>query len=138
MDTLVGYFKTKGRVLKAQEYSLEMDTPIRIQQIRNIYGSWNTMEKLIMARLRSNRPAITDVNDVIAARNRADEEQRLEVQKAGEDQEEKASSQLQKDYDAELAAIAAINPPSFKEEVIEEKVEEVVITKETKGSTKKS
>ena len=134
------YFKTKGRVLKAQEYSLEMDTPIRIQQIRNIYGSWNTMEKLIMVRLRSNRPATTDVDEVIAVRNKADEEQRLAVQQAGEDQEEKTARQA--DYEAELAAVAAINPPSLKasEEKVEEKVEEVVTTaaKETKGSTKKS
>jgi len=110
LETLDLYFKTKGRVLRPQEYARETDTPIRLQQVRNIFGTWNRMEKLLMARDRLDQDAITDVNEVIAARNRALNEARLQWIEASENQDAKALREAQAQYVAEKLAANAATP----------------------------
>lgn len=111
LSTLAQYFETKGRVLKASEYARETDTPIRIQQIRNIFGCWNRMEKLIMAKKnRDGLEAITDVNEILEARNRALEEDRQQWIKASENQDEKARREAEALQVAEKLARNAATP----------------------------
>ena len=105
IETLKQYFDNKGRVLSVQEYSRETDTPIRIQQVRNIFGSWNKLEKLLMAReLRTAPDVITDVNDVIAARNKALYEESKQWREASENQDAKALREAEAQHIAEVLA----------------------------------
>lgn len=110
LETLDQYFKTKGRVLNSQEYARETDTPIRLQQVRNIFGCWNRMEKLLMARDRVDQDAITNVNDVLAARNKALNEERLRWIEASENQDAKALREAEAQYVAEKLALNAATP----------------------------
>lgn len=111
LETLDEYFKTKkGRILTSQEYSRETDTPIRIQQIRNIFGSWNRMEKLLMAKESREDLATTNVNDVIAARNAALNEERLKWLAASENQDAKALREAKAQVVAEKLAANAATP----------------------------
>src|SRR6476646_8400585 len=111
IDSLNSYFKTKGRVLTSQEYSRETDTPIRIQQVRNIFGSWNRMEKLLMARdKRTAEAPITDVNEVINARNEAAYEAAKMWREASENQDAKARREAEAQVVAEKLALNAATP----------------------------
>lgn len=110
LETLRDYFNTKGRVLTAQEYSRETDTPVRIQQIRNIFGCWNRMEKLIMARERRGSDAPTNVNDIIAERNKALNDARNQWIEASENQDAKAVREAEAQVVAEKIALNASTP----------------------------
>lgn len=112
LETLDQYFKTKkGRILTSQEYARETDTPIRLQQVRNIFGSWNRMEKLLMAKeSREDLGAITDVNEIIAARNLAANEARDQWKKASENQDKKAVREATAQVVAEKLAANAATP----------------------------
>ncbi len=111
LDTMDQYFKTKGRILNPQEYSRETDTPIRLQQVRNIFGTWNKMEKLLMAReANATSDQITDVNDVIAARNKAAWEAQQQWRAASENQDKKAIREAQAQVVAEKLALNAATP----------------------------
>ena len=105
LETLKQYFDKKGSVLKPLEYSRETDTPIRIQQVRNIFGSWNRMEKLLMAReSRTGPDVITDVNEVIALRNKALYDEAAAWREASEDQDAKALREAEAQHIAEVLA----------------------------------
>ena len=111
LETLESYFKTKGRVLKAQEYSRETDTPIRLQQVRNVFGTWNRMEKLLMARDARTAPdAITDIEDVLAARNKALFEADKAWKEASENQDKKAQREAEAQHIAEILTANAATP----------------------------
>lgn len=111
IETLDTYFKKKGRVLNAQEYSRETDTPIRVQQVRNIFGTWNKMEKLIMARDARTAPeAITDIEDVLAAKNAAAYEAAKQWREASENQDKKARREAEAQHVAEVLAANAATP----------------------------
>lgn len=111
LDTLVAYFKEKGRVLTVQEYARETDTPIRLQQVRNIFGSWNKVEKLIMAREGRTAPdAITDIDDVLAARNKTLSDAENAWKQASENQDKKARREAEAQVIAETLAINAATP----------------------------
>ena len=108
LDTLYNYMKTKGHVLNSQEYSRETDTPVRIQQIRNIFGSWNRLEKLLMAREAAK--AITDVDAVLKARNDAALEAAKQWKEASEDQDAKARREAEAQVVAEILSKNAATP----------------------------
>ncbi len=111
IETLKQYFDKKGRVLNSQEYSRESDTPIRIQQVRNIFGSWNRMEKLLMAReTRGAADPITDVNEVIAARDKALYDAAAQWREASENQNAKALREAEAQHIAEVLALNAATP----------------------------
>jgi hypothetical protein len=111
LETLNEYFKAKGRVLKAQEYARETDTPIRLQQVRNVFGTWNKMEKLLMARdERIGSDQITDVDDVIAARNKSAWEAQQAWKAASENQDKKALREAEAQHVAEKLALNAATP----------------------------
>lgn len=107
LDTLEKYFQTKGRVLNAQEYARETDTPIRLQQVRNIFGTWNKVEKLLMAREQDTDGQITDVDALIAERNKTQWEAIQLWKKAGENQDAKALREAEAQHVAEVLAVNA-------------------------------
>lgn len=111
LRTLADYFNTKGRVLTSQEYARETDTPIRIQQVRNIFGSWNRVEKLLMARDGRTAPdAITNVDELIAERNAAAWEAAKQWKEASENQDKKARREAEAQVVAEVLAANAATP----------------------------
>lgn len=111
IETLAEYFKEKGRVLSYQEYSRELDTPIRVQQIRSMFGTWNKVEKLLMAREGRTAPdVITDIDDVLAARNKAAAELEASWKEASENQDKKARREAEAQVVAETLAKNAATP----------------------------
>lgn len=110
IETLRTYFQTKGRVLSAQEYSRETDTPIRIQQLRNIFGSWKKVENLLMASDRITADQVTDVDAVINARNAALNEAAKQWREASENQDVKARREAEALAVAEVLAANAATP----------------------------
>lgn len=108
IETLRTYFEQKGRVMSAQEYSRQTDTPIRLQVLRAMFGSWNKVEKLVMARTASD--AITDIDDVLAARNRAASEADAQWRAASENQDKKAEREAAANALATKLALNAATP----------------------------
>jgi len=108
IQTLAEYFETKGRVMSRQEYTRETDTPIRFQQLVTLFGSWNKVEKLLMA--REARDAITNIDEVLAAKNRAALEANKQWREASENQDKKALREAEAQYVAEVLAKNAATP----------------------------
>lgn len=108
---LIKYFKEKGRVLTIQEYSHETDTPVRVQSIKQAFGSWAKMEKLIMA--KDNRVSATNglnVNKVIEERNKAAYDAAAQWAEASENQDAKAMREAEAQAVAETLARNAATP----------------------------
>jgi hypothetical protein len=110
LEILDAYFKTKGHVLNSQEYSHETDVPIRLQQVRNIFGSWNRLEKLLMAKDRIEEEGITDLQGVLDARNKAANDARNQWIEASENQDAKALREAEAQHSAEILALNAATP----------------------------
>lgn len=112
IDVLIEYFDKKGRVLTAQEYTREDDTPIRFQQIRQMFGSWGRMEKILMARreFRDSDEPITNVNEVIAERNKAQLAAEKAWKEASENQDKKVAREAEAQVVAEKLAANAATP----------------------------
>jgi membrane glycosyltransferase len=114
LETLDQYFKDKGRIMKSNEYARETDTPIRLQQVRNIFGSWNRVEKLLMAReARSAPEPTTNVNEVIAEANAKALDELKAAQAIREDLEAKVAAEADANAKAEELALAAANPETI-------------------------
>lgn len=111
LETLRHYFEQKGRVLNSQEYTREADAPVRTPQIRNLFGSWGKMEKLLMAN-DANVPATNglDVDAVIKARNDAAAAAAAEWKAASENQDAKAKREAEAQAVAEVLARNAATP----------------------------
>lgn len=108
IEALEKYFEEKGRVLTAQEYIREEDTPIRFQQVRLMFGSWPKMEKIIMARENADNNAFSDVDDIIRQNNQRQADVEAKWKEASENQEAKAEREAEAQVVAEkLAANAA-------------------------------
>ena len=99
IDTLKEYFDKKGRVLTAQEYVREKDTPIRFQIVKNMFGGWGRMEKIVMAR-DNNNGAITDVDEVIRLRN----EKQLAFEQQWKDASENQEAKMKREQEAKKVA----------------------------------
>ena len=80
------YFDQKGRVLSPQEYARETDTPVRVQSIKALFGSWTKMEKLIMADEKARSSNGLNVDALIKERNAAAFEAARQWKEAGENQ----------------------------------------------------
>lgn len=108
---LIKYFKEKGRVLNIQEYSRETDTPIRVQQIVQVFGSWIKMEKTIMAtETKVSATNGLNVDALIEARNAAEYEAAKQWKEASENQDAKARREAQAQVVAETLAANAATP----------------------------
>lgn len=107
---LTKYFKEKGRVLTPQEYARETDTPVRVQTVKQVFGNWTKMEKVIMA---DNKPSATDglnVDEVLRARNDAAYEAARQWREASENQDVKAVREAEAQVVAEVLARNAATP----------------------------
>lgn len=108
---LIKYFEEKGRVLTIQEYSRETDTPVRVQSIKEAFGSWTKMEKSIMnLDNKASSSSGINVDQVIADRNKAAYEAAVQWREASEDQEEKAAREAEAQVVAETLARSAATP----------------------------
>lgn len=108
---LIKYFEEKGRVLTIQEYSRETDTPVRVQSIKEAFGSWTKMEKSIMnLDNKASSSSGINVDQVIADRNKAAYDAAVQWREASEDQEEKAAREAEAQVVAETLARNAATP----------------------------
>lgn len=110
LPALIKYFKLKGRVLSAQEYSREADTPVRIQSIKEIFGSWKRMENIIMATENGRPKARTNVDALIRERGAAEQEAAAQWKEASENQDVKARREGEAQVVAEILAKNAATP----------------------------
>lgn len=108
---LIKYFEEKGRVLTIQEYSRETDTPVRVQSIKQAFGSWTKMEKSIMN--KDNKASASNginVDQVIADRNKAAYDAAAQWKEASENQDKKAMKEAEAQVVAETLARNAATP----------------------------
>lgn len=104
------YFEEKGRVLTAQEYSRETDTPIRFRVLKNLFGSWSQVERLMRREFREDNGPETDIAEVLAARNnKINEAQDIWVQ-ASENQDKKSAREAEAQALGEKLALNASTP----------------------------
>jgi hypothetical protein len=104
---LIKYFNKKGRVLTIQEYARETDTPVRVQEIRPLFGSWKKMERLIMA---DEKAPNLNVDELIRARAEAQQAANEQWRQASENQDEKARREAEAQFVAEVLARNAATP----------------------------
>lgn len=102
VELLDEYFDTKGRVYNLAEYKLATDSPVRFQILLQHFGSWNRVERIMLARRHERAEVHNDVDEVLAARNAAE----LEA------------------IEAAKAAKAALNEVPVEEEPVKEPVKE--------------
>ena len=110
LKALIKYFAQKGRVLTVQEYSREADTPVRIQSIKETFGSWKRMENIIMATENGRREARTNVNDLIRQRGETEQAAAAQWKEASENQDVKARREAEAQVVAEVLAKNAATP----------------------------
>lgn len=104
------YFEQKGRVLSPQEYARETDTPVRVQSIKALFGSWAKMEKLIMADEKAPASNGLNVDALIKERNAAAYEAARQWKEASENQDVKARREAEAQAVAEVLARNAATP----------------------------
>jgi hypothetical protein len=107
---LINYFKQKGRVLDLQEYSRETDTPVRIQTIKDVFGSWKKMENIIMANENGRAKGGTNVNELVREVVAAEQAARDSWTEASENQDVKARREAEAQVVAEILAKNAATP----------------------------
>jgi len=105
------YFETKGRVLTPQEYARETDTPVRVQEVKRIFGTWARMENTIMA--TDNKAAPTsglNVDALLKERNESANAAANQWKEASENQDVKARREAEAQAVAETLARNAATP----------------------------
>lgn len=107
---LIKYFEQKGRVLTPQEYSRETDTPVRISDIKEIFGSWKRMETLIMATDKVPATNGLNVDALIKERNEAAHAAAVQWKEASENQDVKSRREAEAQAVAEVLARNAATP----------------------------
>jgi hypothetical protein len=107
---LLKYFEQKGRVLSPQEYARETDTPVRIQAIKEVFGSWKKMEIIIMATQNGRAESRTNVNELIRQRGAAEQAKVDQWVEASENQDVKARREAEAQVVAEVLAKNAATP----------------------------
>lgn len=107
---LINYFERKGRVLSPQEYARETDTPVRVQTIKQVFGTWTRMEKLIMAEEKAPASNGLNVDALLKARNDAANEAAKQWREASENQDVKARREAEAQAVAEVLARNAATP----------------------------
>lgn len=108
LRALIKFFEDKGRVLSYQEYAQEPDTPVRVQTVKQVFGSWAKMEKLIMP--NDNKSSGLNVDALIEARNKQAYEAAAQWKEASENQDKKAQREAEAQVVAETLARNAATP----------------------------
>lgn len=101
------YFEEKGRVLTFEEYARQTDTPIRVQSIKPLFGSWARMETL----MTNDKPVNSlDVDAHLAEINKVTYDAENAWKAASENQDKKALKEAQAQVIAEKLALNAATP----------------------------
>lgn len=107
LRALIKYFEEKGRVLTYQEYAQETDTPVRVQSIKQLFGSWARLERTIMTNENKNS---LDTDAVLAENNKAAYDAAEQWKAASENQDKKALKEAEAQVVAEKLAANAATP----------------------------
>lgn len=107
LRALIKYFEEKGRVLTYQEYAQETDTPVRVQSIKQLFGSWARLERIIMTNENKNS---LNTDAVLAENNKAAYEAAEQWKAASENQDKKALKEAEAQVVAEKLAANAATP----------------------------
>lgn len=110
LKALINYFEQKGRVLNIQEYSRETDTPVRIQAIKELFGTWKKMEIIIMATQNGRAASRTNVDELIRERGAAEQAKVSQWVEASENQDVKMRREGEAQFVAEVLAKNAATP----------------------------
>lgn len=106
LRALIKYFEEKGRVLTYQEYAQETDTPVRVQSIKQLFGSWARLERLMT---NENKNSL-DTDAVLAENNKAAYDAAEQWKAASENQDKKALKEAEAQVVAEKLAANAATP----------------------------
>lgn len=107
LRALIKYFEEKGRVLTYQEYAQETDTPVRVQSIKQLFGSWARLERIIMTNENKNS---LNTDAVLAENNKAAYDAAEQWKAASENQDKKALKEAEAQVVAEKLAANAATP----------------------------
>ncbi len=107
LRVLIKYFDEKGRVLTFQEYARETDTPLHVQLVKQLFGSWARMET-IMNKERPKNSLNTDA--ALAELNKPVYEAAEQWKQASENQDKKAEKEARAQVVAEMLAANAATP----------------------------
>ncbi len=120
IETLSEYFETKGGILNPKQYKLEKDTPIRLEAIKKIFGTWSRMEKIVRAldARNKNRPEPTNARKILAEVNKAAAEHEALIRSIGEDIEQKTAREEAARAQTEADALNAATPEGARENKI--------------------
>ena len=106
LRALIKYFEEKGRVLTYQEYAQETDTPVRVQSIKQLFGSWARLERLMT---NENKNSL-NTDAVLAENNKAAYDAAEQWKAASENQDKKALKEAEAQVVAEKLAANAATP----------------------------
>ncbi len=118
IELLAEYFEEKGDILTPKEYRGEKDTPIRLEQVKRIFGNWSRMEKIVRAfdARNKNRPApSTNADEIIAEQNRLAAEHEALIRAIGEDVEQKTAREEAARRQIEADALQAATPEGARD-----------------------
>lgn len=107
LRALMIYFKEKGRVLTYEEYARQTDTPVRVQSIKPMFGSWAKMEKLMTKERAKN---ILNTDAALAEINKPLYDAAEQWKAASENQDAKALKEAEAQVVAEKLAANAATP----------------------------
>jgi hypothetical protein len=137
IELLAEYFDEKGEILDPVQYKHETDTPIRLGQVKRIFGNWSRMEKIVRAfdARNKNRPApSTNAREIIAETNRLAAEHEAMIRAVGEDVEQKTAREEAARAQIEADALNAATPEGARENKVRKGGPESVEAKTIKES----
>jgi hypothetical protein len=137
VELLSEYFEEKGDILTPHQYKKEKDTPIRLEQVKRVFGNWSRMEKIVRAfdARNKNKPApFTNASEVIGEQNRLAAEHEALIRSIGEDVEQKTAREEAARAQIEADALNAATPEGARENKVRKGGPESVDAKTIKES----
>jgi len=136
-ELLAEYFESKGGILNPVEYKKEQDTPIRLEQVKRVFGNWSRMEKIVRAfnaRNENKATPTTDAREVVNEANRKAAEEEALIRSIGENVEEKTAREAAARAQLEADALNAKTPEGARENKVRKGGPESVDAKTIKES----
>lgn len=141
IELLSEYFEQKGEILNPKQYKMEKDTPIRLENVKRVFGTWSRMEKIVRAfdARNKNRPEpTTDADAVIAEQNRLAAEHEELIRSIGEDVDQKVQREAAARAQIETDALNAATPEGARANKIRKGGVESVDAKTIKESAQRA
>lgn len=135
-ELLSEYFEKKGDILTPKQYRSEKDTPIRLEQVKRVFGNWSRMEKIVRALDARNkdRPEPTNAREIVAEQNKALADHEALIRAIGEDVEQKTAREEAARRQIEADALNAATPEGARENKVRQGGPESVDAKTIKES----